>query len=305
LLPVAAFVCAIVLLLSGVATEWFGQKFESLARRIPILATFLILVTVTTIIVLSLILGLRWGLTLSKRNLPKQEQNNLATDSKPEPIPKVVPPSTNPDSPKPDNRHATAHRSAASSPPPIHRTQTFVTFVVFNLNSRHLVCSVDLMKVALCAQLSQAISRNLPLNENSWQKLFDIAIQHFLISLVRYAGTGYGMHTESEGIILKQIPAIDIPDRETFELGRVCTLNDVDRSLLTQDLTSTSTIILPKSSSCSLMSTNIYPFPALLRFERPKYYQLDLNVRLMMTAPKGQVLRGFKVPFADKSQLVI
>ena len=144
------------------------------------------------------------GIGVQQKKSSQLGANQFARDSKPEPVPKVVPPSTNPDSPKPDNRHATAHRSAVSAPPPIHRTQTFVTFFVFNPNGRHLVCSVDLMKVALCTQLSQAISRNLPPNENSWQKLFDIAIQHFLISLVTYAGTGYGMHSESDAIIFKQ-----------------------------------------------------------------------------------------------------
>ena len=157
-LPVAAFACAILVLLSVITSDWFGQKFERLAKRVPILATFFILVAGAAIIILSLTFGLQRGLVFSKRNLPNSEQTNSARDSKPEPILKVVPPSTKPDSPKPDYRHATAHRFAASAPP-IHRTRTFVTFFVFNPNSRQLVCSVDLMKVALCTQLSQAISR--------------------------------------------------------------------------------------------------------------------------------------------------
>ena len=188
--------------------------------------------------------------------------------------------------------------------PPIHRSETFVTFLVFNPGNRQhpLVCSVDLMKVALCTQLSQAISRNLPPDESSWRRFFSIAIQHYLISLVKYAGSGYGMHSESNGIIFKQIPAIDIPDSETFEVSQVCTLSETDRSLLTQDLSLSNSIILPKLSRCSLMSTNLGA--SVLRFERPNYYQLDFDVRVMMQGQKGQVPRGFKVPFADKSQLL-
>jgi hypothetical protein len=196
-------------------------------------------------------------------------------------------------------------RSAGVSLPPIHRTDSFITFLVFNSNNLRspLVCPSNLLKAAVCSEFNGVVSRNVPLDEQAWRTFLGVAMQHYLVSLVGYAGTGYGMHSESHAVIFKDIPPVDIPDEQTFELGRVCSFADADRSLITPSLMFVHTLKLPKASKCAL-TTRTNPVTHVLRFERVGYYKLDLGVTVVMKTEKGQIPQGFEVPFADTSGLI-
>lgn len=189
--------------------------------------------------------------------------------------------------------------------PPIYRTDLFTTYVMFDAGHKNspVVCPGDSIRTVICAEFREAIKGNIPPDQSVLPQFFGIALQHYLIVLVEYAGEEWGMHGDSpKGLSEKFMPPIDVPDGETYELNQMLNLADADRSVFPPELIFKRRLKLPRHSAASFVSTTDVE-SYILRLERSGYYRLDLGVSLLLKNPIGRTPENLDIGFPDTSRI--
>ena len=189
--------------------------------------------------------------------------------------------------------------------PPIDRTDLFMTYLMFNAGNKNgpLACPGASLRAFFCGEFRTAVKGQIPDDENALPDFFGIALQHYLVGLVAYAGEEFGSLGDKPSALKdKLMPPIEIPDAETYELDQALNLTDSDRSLFPWRLNFTHQLRLPRDSRVSFVSTTD-PKSYVLRLERSGYYRLDMGVSLLRRYPKGQTPENLDMGFPDTSQI--
>ena len=195
--------------------------------------------------------------------------------------------------------------------PPIHRTESFITYVLYSEsdNKYPLVCPMvgqSLLRAESCGNIMRVASQAI--TDRQQQVLIpSIAaiIQHYFAALLVAAGWDSAQQNPAPvgTFNLKPLPTIDVPDAEPRTLERVLAVTDSDRQLFPKEFSLESKVTLPKNSQILFVHIPVSENPEsfLMQIQRPGYYKAVFGVHIYHRSAEGEKPEAYEVsPFADR-----
>jgi len=234
---------------------------------------------------------------------------NSRTESREEPkiespkteAPKLVPPAIK--TPTEKARTKNARSGPKSLSPPLQHSEEFLTYVMLYNDENKMFCTGSMgsqIRLTSCGEMANVFKGAIP--RHDIKSSICVVLQHYLASIVNFAGQSWGSHGETKDTIYQDfLPPVVPPDVETVALHQLMRIPDSDALLFPESLRfewDWPRMRLPAATRMSLVelpSENQGPVAYGVRLERTGYYRFDVTAMPRQEFVAGQTPQEYNI----------
>jgi len=216
--------------------------------------------------------------------------------------PKLVPTPTI-KTPTKKARTEIAHSGPKSVSPPLQRSEQFLTYGMLYNDENKIFCTGSMgshIRLTSCGEMANVFKGAIPYHDI--RSSICVVLQHYLASIVNFAGQNWGSHGETKDTIYQDfLPPVVPPDVETVALHQLMRIPDSDVLLFPERLRfewDLPRMGLPSATSMSLVelpSENQGPVAYGVRLERKGYFRFDATVMPRQQFAAGQTPQEYNI----------